>query len=283
VTAPEDTTPDELAIVAEDVTVRFRPYLDRSPTFRRSIAQLGKRLAGEVVALDHISFEVMRGEVFGVIGRNGAGKSTLMRVLAQTLKPNEGSVDVRGRTSTLLQLGVGFNPELSGRRNIYLGGLAAGLRKAEIDEKFDAIVDFSELGDAIDRPLKTYSTGMTSRLGFSIAMNLEPDILLLDEVLAVGDESFKDKSVEAMQGVVENSGTIVFVSHNLGTISSFCNRVLWLHQGRIRRIGPARKVVRSYRESIRAPGTKRRRLRPRGESAAREAAVVSIDEERSAS
>jgi ABC-type polysaccharide/polyol phosphate transport system ATPase subunit len=225
----------------------------------------------------------MRGEVFGVIGRNGAGKSTLMRVLAQTLKPNEGNVNVRGRTSTLLQLGVGFNPELSGRRNIYLGGLAAGLRKAEIDDKFDAIVDFSELGDAIDRPLKTYSTGMTSRLGFSIAMNLDPDILLLDEVLAVGDESFKDKGVQAMQGLVENAGTIVFVSHNLGTVSTFCNRVLWLHQGRIRRLGPARKVVRSYRESIRAPGTKRRRLRPRGESGAPEAAVVSIDEERSAS
>ncbi|HEX2404448.1 MAG TPA: ATP-binding cassette domain-containing protein, partial [Acidimicrobiia bacterium] len=197
--------------------------------------------------------------------------------------PNEGSADVRGRTSTLLQLGVGFNPELSGRRNIYLGGLAAGLRKAEIDDKFDAIVDFSELGDAIDRPLKTYSTGMTSRLGFSIAMNLEPDILLLDEVLAVGDESFKDKSVQAMQDLVENAGTIVFVSHNLGTISAFCDRVLWLHQGRIRRLGPARKVVRSYRESIRAPGTKRRRLRPRGESGAPEAQVVSIDEERSAS
>ena len=189
----------EPAIVIDGVTVRFRPYLDRSPTFRRSIARLGRRLAGEVVALDGVSFEVMRGEVFGVIGRNGAGKSTLMRVLAQTLKPNEGTVDVRGRTSTLLQLGVGFNPELSGRRNIYLGGLAAGLRKAEIDEKFDAILDFSELGDAVDRPLKTYSTGMASRLGFSIAMNLEPDVLLLDEVLAVGDESFKDKSVQAMQ------------------------------------------------------------------------------------
>ncbi len=273
----------EPAIVVDDVTVRFRPYLDRSPTFRRSIAQLGKRLAGEVTALDGLSFEVMRGEVFGVIGRNGAGKSTLMRVLAQTLKPNQGSVDVRGRTSTLLQLGVGFNPELSGRRNIYLGGLAAGLRKAEIDEKFDAILEFSELGSAIDRPLKTYSTGMAGRLGFSIAMNLEPDILMLDEVLAVGDESFKDKSVQAMQGLVDNSGTIIFVSHNLGTVSNFCDRVLWLHQGRIRRLGSAKKVVRSYRESVRPDGSKRRRLRPRGETPISDAPVVSIDEERSAS
>jgi ABC-type polysaccharide/polyol phosphate transport system ATPase subunit len=273
----------EPAIVVEDVTVRFRPYIDRSPTFRRSIAQLGKRLAGEVVALDSLSFEVMRGEVFGVIGHNGAGKSTLMRVLAQTLTPNEGTVDVRGRTSTLLQLGVGFNPELSGRRNIYLGALAAGLRKAEIDEKFDAILDFSDLEDAIDRPLKTYSTGMSSRLGFSIAMNLEPDILLLDEVLAVGDESFKDKSVQAMQDLVENSGTIVFVSHNLATVSSFCDRVMWLSHGRARRLGPARKVVRSYRESIRPAGTKRRKLRPRGESVLPDVPVVSIDEERSAS
>jgi ABC-type polysaccharide/polyol phosphate transport system ATPase subunit len=278
-----DQPAGEPAIVVDDVTIRFRPYLDRSPTFRRSIAQLGKRLAGEVVALDGLSFEVMRGEVFGVIGRNGAGKSTLMRVLAQTLKPNEGTVDVRGRTSTLLQLGVGFNPELSGRRNIYLGGLAAGLRKAEIDEKFDAILEFSELGNAIDRPLKTYSTGMSGRLGFSIAMNLEPDILLLDEVLAVGDESFKDKSVEAMQGILEHAGTIVFVSHNLGTVSNFCDRVLWLHQGRIRRLGSAKKVVRSYRESVRPAGTKRRRLRARGESVIGDASIVSIDEERSAS
>jgi ABC-type polysaccharide/polyol phosphate transport system ATPase subunit len=239
------------AVVARDVTVRFRPYLDRRPTFRRSVAQLARRKTAEVVALDAVSFEVMRGEVFGIIGRNGAGKSTLMRVLAKTLKPNEGGVELRGRTSTLLQLGVGFNQELSGRRNVYLGGLAAGLRKALIDDRFDSIVEFAELEEAIDRPLKTYSSGMFARLAFSIGMHLDPDILLLDEVLAVGDQSFREKSLKAMQELVDRAGTIVLVSHNLPMVSSFCDRAMWLHRGQVRKIGSGRQTVRSYRDSER--------------------------------
>ncbi|MGH8875000.1 MAG: ABC transporter ATP-binding protein, partial [Acidimicrobiia bacterium] len=148
------------AILAQDVTVRFRPYLDRKPTLRRSLSAFRHRETTEVVALDSVGFRIEKGEAFGIVGRNGAGKSTLLRVLAGTLRPNEGKVVVNGRASTLLQLGVGFNPELSGRRNIYLGGLAAGLRRARIDELFEEIVDYAELGEAIDRPLKTYSSGM---------------------------------------------------------------------------------------------------------------------------
>jgi ABC-type polysaccharide/polyol phosphate transport system ATPase subunit len=218
---------------------------------RRSVNKLHQRLQTNVVALDHISFSVARGEAFGIIGPNGAGKSTLLRCIAGTLRPNSGRVVVRGRTSTLLQLGVGFNPELSGSRNVYLGGLAGGLRKREIDGLFDEIVEYAELGDAIDRPVKTYSSGMFSRLAFSVGMHLDPEILLLDEVLAVGDESFREKSMQAMQDLLDRAGTIVFVSHSLESVERFCDRVVWLERGRIRMEGAAEEVVEAYRQSVR--------------------------------
>lgn len=239
------------AILAEDVGVRFRPYVDRKPTLRRTIANRRTRQLEEVVALEDISFRVEKGEAFGIIGRNGAGKSTLLRVMARTLKPNTGRVVVNGRASTLLQLGVGFNPELSGRKNIYLGGLAAGLRRADIDRIYDDVVDYAELEEAIDRPVKTYSTGMFARLAFSVSMHLDPDILFLDEVLAVGDESFRVKSMQAMRDLVDRSGTIVFVSHALASVAEFCERAMWLEDGRIRTIGPAPEVVGEYRGSQR--------------------------------
>lgn len=239
------------SILVEDLYVRFRPYVDRKPTLRRSVNQLRRRVQTDVVALDHISFEIAGGEAFGIIGPNGAGKSTLLRCIAGTLRPNGGKVVVRGRTSTLLQLGVGFNPELSGHRNVYLGGLAGGLRKKDIDELFDDIVEYAELGEAIDRPVKTYSSGMFSRLAFSVGMHLNPEILLLDEVLAVGDESFRDKSMQAMQDLLDRAGTIVFVSHSLESVEKFCDRVLWLDRGRIRMEGDAEEVVEAYRESVR--------------------------------
>ena len=234
------------AITVQDVGVRFKPYVDRSPTLRRTIGRGRHRSVQEVVALDGVSFAIHRGEAFGIIGKNGAGKSTLLRVLARTLRPDYGTVVVDGRTSTLLQLGVGFNPELSGRRNIYLGSLAAGLRKAEIDELYDDIVEYAELLDAIDRPLKTYSSGMFSRLAFSISMHMKPDILLLDEVLAVGDQSFQEKSLQSMQELLDRAGTIVFVSHSLPRVAEFCDRAMWLDGGRVRKIGQAETVVSSY-------------------------------------
>ncbi len=241
------------AIVARDITVSFRPTVDRKPTLRRSIAQLRHKQRETVLALSGVSVEVMRGEAFGIIGRNGAGKSTLLKVLAKTLKPDSGTVNVYGRTSTLLQLGVGFNPELSGRRNVLLGGLAAGLRKREVDEKFDTIVSYAELWDAIDRPVKTYSSGMFARLAFSVAMALEPNILLLDEVLAVGDESFRAKSREAMEDLLARAGTIVFVSHALPVVTEFCDRVMWLHEAEVRQLGDAGEVVAAYQASVKKP------------------------------
>lgn len=238
------------SIVVEDLFVEFRPYVDRKPTLRRSVNQLRHRTQTNVVALDHISFSVAQGEAFGIIGPNGAGKSTLLRCIAGTLRPNDGKVVVRGRTSTLLQLGVGFNPELSGHRNVYLGGLAGGLRKKEIDELFDEIVDYAELGEAIDRPVKTYSSGMFSRLAFSVGMHLNPEVLLLDEVLAVGDEGFREKSMSAMQDLLDRAGTIVFVSHSLDSVEKFCDRAILLEKGRIVAEGGSAEVVADYRQSV---------------------------------
>lgn len=245
------TTP---AISVGSVTVRFRPLVDRKPTLRRSLGRLRHREAGEVVALDSVTIDIMKGEAFGIIGRNGAGKSTLLKVFAKTLRPDEGTINVYGKASTLLQLGVGFNPELSGRRNVYLGGLAAGLRKSEIEERFESIVDYAGLWDSIDRPVRTYSSGMFSRLAFSVGMAMEPSILLLDEVLAVGDEAFRTKSMETMRGLLERAGTIVFVSHSLPSVAEFCDRVMWLDKGRIKQIGDAAEVVAAYQESVHTTG-----------------------------
>ena len=213
----------------------------------------GRRAARDVVALDAVSFKVRSGEAFGIIGRNGAGKSTLMRVLGRTLAPDGGQLSVRGETSTLLQLGVGFNPDLSGAKNIHLGCLAAGLTRSETAELYEDIVSYSELGDAIDRPLRTYSRGMQSRLGFSIGKHLNPDILLLDEVLAVGDEAFREKSLKAMYELLDRSGTIVLVSHGLKVVQRFCDRVMWIDEGKKQKIGAAKEVVNLYRDTLVKP------------------------------
>lgn len=233
------------AILVEDLGVRFRPYVERKPTLRRTLGR--RRVQEEVIALDGVTFTVQPGEAFGIIGRNGAGKSTLLRCVAGTLRPNSGKVVVNGKASTLLQLGVGFIPELTGRRNVYLGGLAAGMRKSEIDLQFDDIVEYAGLEEAIDRPVKTYSSGMFSRLAFSVSMHLDPDVLLLDEILAVGDEGFKKKSLVAMREMLDRSGTIVFVSHSLGSVEEFCDRAMWLERGQIKALGGAQEVVDLYR------------------------------------
>ena len=234
------------AIVVQNVTVTFRPLLDRKPTLRKSLGRMRHREKETLVALDNVSLTVDKGEAFGIIGANGAGKSTLLKVMAKTLKPDEGTVNVYGKTSTLLSLGLGMKHDLSGRRNVYLGGLAAGLRKAEIDNKFDSIVEYADIGSAIDRPVKTYSSGMFARLAFSVAMAMEPNIILLDEVLAVGDEAFREKSMQTMRDLLEHAGTIVFVSHTLPSVAEFCNRTMWLDRGRIRAMGESEEVVEEY-------------------------------------
>jgi ABC-type polysaccharide/polyol phosphate transport system ATPase subunit len=240
----------EPALSARNISVTFRRQ-GTSARLRRASAE-----PEAVYALRDVSFEVRRGEAFGIIGPNGAGKSTLMRVIGRTLEPDEGALDVRGATSTLLQLGVGFNPQLDGSRNIVLGLLAAGLSMREVDTIHDQIVDYSELGDAIYRPLATYSRGMQSRLAFAIATFNAADILLVDEVLAVGDEGFKQKSLATMRQLLENAGTIVMVSHSLSTVQEFCDRVMWLQNGTVRQIGEASAVVGAYRDEHTRPDVK---------------------------
>jgi ABC-type polysaccharide/polyol phosphate transport system ATPase subunit len=230
----------ELAISARNITVVFKDLATGAR--RRKGAD-----NGGVKALTDVSFDVRAGEAFGIVGSNGAGKSTLMRVIGQTLIPDSGDLTVRGATSTLLQLGVGFNPQLDGSRNIYLGCLAAGMPKKRVDELHDGIWEYSELGPALYRPLHTYSRGMQSRLAFAIATFLDADILLVDEVLAVGDAAFKQKSLRTMHELLERSGTIVMVSHALSTVQEFCDRVMWLDHGETQQIGDPAAVIMAYR------------------------------------
>ena len=199
-------------------------------------------------ALKDISFEVFAGETIGVIGINGAGKSTILGLLAGVLKPSSGQVTVDGRIAPLLELGAGFHTELSGRENILLNGILLGMLKREVEEKSDAIIEFSELEEFIDQPIRTYSSGMLARLGFSVAVHCDPDILLIDEVLAVGDLEFQKKCTEKMLDFKKNGKTIVFVSHNVEEIRRVCGRVIWIEEKKIRLIDESEKVLNEYED-----------------------------------
>ncbi|MEM6531799.1 MAG: ABC transporter ATP-binding protein [Myxococcota bacterium] len=201
-------------------------------------------------ALRNVTFEVERGERLGIVGRNGAGKSTLLKLLSKITMPSEGRAVLSGRVSSLLEVGVGFNPELTGRENIFMNGAVMGLRRTEIAARFDEIVAFAGTGSFLDTPVKRYSTGMRVRLGFAVAAHLEPEILIVDEVLAVGDAEFRQRSLGKIQGVGRNGKTILFVSHNMQAVQSLCTRVIWLDKGGVRADGPAAEVVESYLAEI---------------------------------
>jgi lipopolysaccharide transport system ATP-binding protein len=201
-------------------------------------------------ALKNVSFEVKRGEVVGFIGRNGAGKSTLLKILSRIVEPTDGMIRLRGRVASLLEVGTGFHPELTGRENIYLNGAILGMRKAEIKRNFDEIVAFSEVEKFLDTPVKRYSSGMYVRLAFAVAAHLEPEILVVDEVLAVGDYAFQKKCLGKMQDVAATRGrTVLFVSHNMGALSQLCQRGIFLENGQIKMIGPVDEVVKTYMRS----------------------------------
>ena len=197
-------------------------------------------------ALKNVSFSVDEGEVVGIIGGNGAGKSTLLKILSRITPPTRGEVTIRGRVSSLLEVGTGFHPELTGRENVYLNGTILGMRKREVDERFDEIVAFSEVEKFLDTPVKRYSSGMRVRLAFAVAAHLEPEILIVDEVLAVGDAAFQQKCMNKMQDVGKEGRTVLFVSHNMPAVTSLCDRVIWLDQGRKVSEGPAREIVGDY-------------------------------------
>jgi ABC-type polysaccharide/polyol phosphate transport system ATPase subunit len=239
-------------IRVEDVHVTYRTSMEKRPTLRGTISRLGRgeTIIKEVQALKGVSFEVPHGQVLGVVGANGAGKSTLMRTVAGILPPNAGRIEVDGRVSTLLALGVGFNKDLSGRDNVVLGGLAAGLSREQLADKYDEIVDFAELEEFMDMPMRTYSSGMYGRLAFSVAVNMDPDILLIDEALSVGDARFRRKSFRKMRELIRQDRTILLVSHALGSIEELCDAAIWIDKGELRMWDSPDAVVEAYAEFL---------------------------------
>lgn len=201
-------------------------------------------------ALQDVSFELRRGEVMGIVGVNGAGKSTLLQLVTGTITPTQGTVRTRGRVAAILELGSGFNPEFTGRENVYLNAATLGLSKAEIDARIDAIIGFAGIGAHIDQPVKTYSSGMQVRLAFSIATSVDPDVLIIDEALSVGDGAFGRRSFDRIQQIKARGATILFCSHVLFHVETFCDRAVWLHGGRVQKMGPVSEVLRPYQEFI---------------------------------
>ena len=232
-------------------------------------------------ALRNVSFDVKKGEVVGIIGRNGAGKSTLLKILSRITPPARGSIEIHGRSASLLEVGTGFHPELTGRENVFLNGTILGMRKKEVESKFDEIVEFSGVEKFLDTPVKRYSSGMAVRLAFAVAAHLEPEILIVDEVLAVGDSAFQEKCLSKMQDVGNSGKTVFFVSHNMAAVTRLCSRAIMLQNGQVIADGPAREIVndymhdgaqamadRAWTDSIRAPGgdiARLRRVRIKGE------------------
>jgi teichoic acid transport system ATP-binding protein len=247
---PAETTTPPTSIKVENVSITYHTSLQDNQTLIGTLSRLRrrKRIVKEIKAVRDVSFEVPRGTVLGVIGANGAGKSTLVRAMAGILPPSSGRIEVNGRVSTLLALGVGFDRKLTGRQNVILGGLAAGLNREQLEAKYDEIVEFAELEEFMDMPMQAYSAGMYGRLGFSVAVNMEPDILLIDEALSVGDARFRRKSFNKMRELCEAAHTIVLVSHALRTIEQLCDEAMWLHKGELREYGTPTDVVKSYQE-----------------------------------
>ncbi len=210
----------------------------------------GRKQTRVIQALDDVNLDVEYGQVLGVIGTNGAGKSSLMRVIAGIVPPTQGRVEVYGSVSTLLALGVGFNPSMSGRDNVYLGGLAAGMSRDEIESRFEEIADFSELGEAIDSPMRTYSSGMYARLAFSVAATVRPDILIVDEALSAGDAKFKEKSLNRIKELRSDDRALILVSHAMATLRDVCNDVVWLHKGKLIQRGQPNVVIDAYQEFL---------------------------------
>jgi len=244
----------EIAIKVEALSKSYQIYEKPHDRLKQSIFTRLNRLFGrphkeyfqEFSALKDVSFEVKRGETVGIIGRNGSGKSTLLQMICGTLNPTQGSIQVNGRVAALLELGAGFNAEFTGRENVFTNGALLGLSREEVEQKFDAILAFADIGMFIDQPVKTYSSGMFVRLAFAIAANLDPDVLIIDEALAVGDIAFQAKCMGRLKALTDQGTTILFVSHDLGSVRNLCQRTLWLKNGIPIKFGPSANVVDSY-------------------------------------
>ncbi len=239
---------DDVAVRVQNVSVTYRTTFERTPTFKTAVVRLGRgeRAVREVQALKNVSFEVPVGTSLGIVGANGAGKSTLIRTLGGILPPTSGRIEVHGRISALLALGVGFNPNLSGTENVVLGGLANGLTRRQVDERAHDIAEFAELGDFMDLPIRTYSSGMRSRLAFAVSVHMDPDILMIDEALSAGDAKFKKKAAEKMHELMTTARAMFLVSHALASVKEMCNAAIWLHKGQLMLQGSPEEVVAAY-------------------------------------
>ena len=241
----------ETVIQVRDVSMHFNLMEEKVDSIKEYVVKLlkGKLLYNDFIALNHISFDVQKGDILGFIGFNGAGKSTLLKILAGVLTPTTGSVTVKGTIAPLIEVGAGFDPELTARENIYLNGAILGYSKAFIEQKFDSIIEFAELKDFVNVPVKNFSSGMYARLGFSIATAVQPDILIVDEVLSVGDFRFQQKCEERIRKMIEDGVTILLVSHDINMIERLCNKVLWLNHGEMKAFGKAIEICDKYKEN----------------------------------
>jgi len=244
----------DFAISLQNVSKSYRKWGRRSQfaTLKSALLKRNVKMTPEssVEALKNVSFAVDKGEAFGIIGRNGSGKSTLLKIITGILKPTRGTVAVNGRIAALIELGAGFHPEITGRENIVINGIMLGLTRREIDQRFDSIVEFSGIGEFIDQPVKTYSSGMYVRLGFAVAVHVDPDVLLIDEVLSVGDEEFSAKCVAKIQELKYRGVTLVFVTHQLDQVRNLCDRALWLDHGEMEAVGDPMRVVDHYLQEV---------------------------------
>jgi ABC-type polysaccharide/polyol phosphate transport system ATPase subunit len=240
----------ESAVVVDDISMKFRMYKERNNSLKTAIMRGRRSIHEEFWALKNVSFDVPAGSTFGLIGRNGAGKSTLLKCLAKILYPTTGDIRINGKMASMLELGSGFHPELSGRENVFLNGSILGMSRKEVARRFDDIVEFSEIGKFIDQPVKNYSSGMYVRLAFSVAINVDPDILVVDEILAVGDAAFKEKS-RAKFVEMKNSGrTVIMVTHSSTNIKEMCDTAAWIDKGRLVSIGDAATISDEYTAAV---------------------------------
>ena len=243
---------NEYIIEVTDATVRFNMSTERLDNLKEYFIKLmnGQLMFQEFLALKQVDLKVKKGEAWGIIGTNGSGKSTLLKLICGILKPYKGNVAIKGTIAPLIELGAGFDSELTARENIFLNGAVLGHSERFMKEKFDEVVDFAELRDFLDMPIKNYSSGMAARLGFSIATVVQPDILIVDEVLSVGDYAFQQKCEARMHGMLENGTTLLYVSHSIESVRSLCNEALWLDKGNVRMNGDVMEVSQKYMESF---------------------------------
>ena len=238
---------EEYSIIVENVHKTFNVYLDKANTIKEKLLFLFSRNKKEKrVVLEGINLKIKKGEVVALIGTNGSGKSTLLKLMTQIIYPNKGRIITKGKLTSLLELGAGFHPDFSGRENIYFNASIFGLTKKEIDERIEDIIEFSELRPFIDNPVRTYSSGMYMRLAFSVAINVDADILLIDEILSVGDEHFQNKCFEKMLELKQKGKTMIFVTHSMDSVKKLCDRAIWLYKGKIKMDGNTEEVVEEY-------------------------------------